>query len=320
MGYFERAVGARVRYLRRWIGAHPATVTGGCALAVGALLAVGLWSKRGEFAGALDDASTTVLTSAVAMQLVWLLLRTEAWKVCVAASGGRVDRRRLYRASAVGYLGNQLNPNFGVGLRIAALRRSAPADSPPVPVLVAAEAPIILIELALVALCSFTLVAALGIPWWTPLAALAVASGVVVAVARLADAHRDGFWRGLAVLRGLDARNRVVALTVLAVSAQVFRNWLILRGIGVDISVLDSIALLIGTAVMGLLPLGPTAGMATAVLILGSNGVAVTAAAGALLTTTGAIGSLMFGAWALLDGLRPSARTAPSAEPAAATP
>lgn len=316
MGSIERAVGARGRCLRRWIADHPAAVTAACALGVTAALVVGLWGKGAEFAAALDDASTAVLTAAVAMQLVWLLLRTEAWNACVGASGGRVDRRRLYRASAVGYLGNQLNPNFGVALRITALRRSAPADSPPVPVLVAAEAPIILIELALVAICSFTLVAPLGIPWWAPLTALTVAGAVVVAVARLADAHRDGFWRGLAVLRGLDARNRVVALTVLAVSAQVFRNWLILRGIGVDISVLDSIALLIGTAVMGLLPLGPTAGMATSVLILGANGMAITAAAGALLTATGAFGSLMFGTWALLDRLRPSARV----EPAPATP
>jgi uncharacterized membrane protein YbhN (UPF0104 family) len=269
---------------------------------VGVALVAGLWGDRAEFADAFGDASAPVLATAVAMQLAWLLLRTEAWNVCVGASGGAVDRRRLYRASAIGYLGNQFNPNFGVALRIAALRRSAPTDSPPVPVLIAAEMPIIVIELALVAICSFTLIAPLGIPWWAPLALLAAAGAVVAATARLADGHREGFWRGLAVLRGLDSRRRVVALTVLAVSAQVLRNWLILRGLGVDVSVLDAIALLIGNAAIGLLPLGPTAGVVTSMAILGSNGVAVTAAAGALLTTTGAIGSLIFAAWALLDG------------------
>ena len=49
---------------------------------------------------------------------------------------------------------------------------------------------------------------------------------------------------------------------------------------------------------------GPTLGAATAVLILGSNGVAVVAAAGALLTATGACGSLLFAGWAFLDRLR----------------
>jgi hypothetical protein len=41
------------------------------------------------------------------------------------------------------------------------------------------------------------------------------------------------------------------------------------------------------------------------VLILGSNGVAVVAAAGALLTATGAVGSLLFAGWAAADRLRP---------------
>ena len=96
---------------------------------------------------------------------------------------------------------------------------------------------------------------------------------------------------------------------MLATGAQVVRNYLVLRGLGVDISVLDSIALLIGTAAVGLLPIGPTTGVATAVLILGSSGEAVVAAAGALLTATGAVGALVFAGWALLDRLRPSQRS-----------
>ena len=50
---------------------------------------------------------------------------------------------------------------------------------------------------------------------------------------------------------------------------------------------------------------------ACAVMILGSNGVAVVAAAGALLTATGAAGALCFAAWALADRLRPAAVAAP---------
>ena len=86
---------------------------------------------------------------------------------------------------------------------------------------------------------------------------------------------------------------------------QVVRNLVVLQGLGVDVSVLDSVALLIATAAIGLLPVGPTLGAATAVLILGSNGPAVVAAAGALLTATGAVGALCFAAWALVDRLRP---------------
>src|SRR5688500_16953457 len=100
---------------------------------------------------------------------------------------------------------------------------------------------------------------------------------------RVACRKRHGFWNGLAVLRGLRHRNTIIALTIFAVSAQVFRNWLVLNGVGVDVSVFDSMALLIATAALGLLPIGPGLTVATTVLILGSNGVAAAAAAGALL-------------------------------------
>ena len=53
----------------------------------------------------------------------------------------------------LGYVGNLFNSNVGLGLRIAALRRSAPDHSPPPSVLIAAELPIVVIEIALAA-CS----------------------------------------------------------------------------------------------------------------------------------------------------------------------
>ncbi len=285
-------------------------VTVGGTLLVTAALAFGLWDKRDEFAAALGDASVWILSGAAALQVLWLISRSEAWHVCVGAAGGVVDRRRLYRASAVGYLGNLFNSHFGMGVRIAALRRSAPETSPKVSTLITAEMPIIVIEAALAAICSFTLIAPLGLPWWAPAIFLGVAAAIVVGLTKLANGRRDGFWAGLAVMRGLGSRNRIIALVMFATGAQVVRNWLVLEGLDVDVSMLDSVALLIGTAVVGLLPIGPTLGVATAVLILGSNGVALTAAAGALLTATGAVGALCFAAWALVDRMRPSARRA----------
>ena len=83
---------------------------------------------------ALGSAPLWVLGIAVALHIVWLVARSEAWSVCIrAAGGGGVSRRRLYRASSIGYLGNIFNGQFGLAVRIAALRRSAPADSPRAP-------------------------------------------------------------------------------------------------------------------------------------------------------------------------------------------
>jgi uncharacterized membrane protein YbhN (UPF0104 family) len=301
----EARVPLRLR-VRAWVRRHPTAITVIGSTVVLAALVVGLWGKRSDFAEALGSASWWILAAAVALQLVWLLARSEAWHVCVGAAGGRVCRRRLYRASAVGYLGNLFNANFGLAVRIAALRRSAPADSPKASVLVAAELPIVVVEIGLAALLCFTLVGPLGVAWWIPMAVLAGAGMVMWGVARFVRHRREGFWKGLEVMRGLRSRNRIIALVVFAVSMQVLRNWLLLKGLGVEISVLDSIALLIATAALGMLPIGPALGAACAVMILGSNGVAVVAAAGALLTATAAAGALCFAGWALADRLRPA--------------
>jgi hypothetical protein len=298
--------GGNLARLRGWLRCHPTAVTVIGSTIVAAALVVGLWDKRGDFGAAFGDASLLILGAAVLLQVIWLIARSEAWHVCVGAAGGSVTRRRLYRAASVGYLGNVFNSNFGLAVRIAALRRSAPSDSPRPSVLVAAELPILVVEGALAALLSFTLVGPLGVPWWVPLVCLAVAFGAIAGVTRLIRDRREGFWKGLAVMRGLQSRNAIIGLVVFAVCAQIARNWLVLEGIGVDISIFDAVALLIAAAVVGLLPVGPSLGAATAVLILGSNGVAAVAAAGALLTATAAVGALCFASWALVDRLRRS--------------
>jgi uncharacterized membrane protein YbhN (UPF0104 family) len=88
---------------------------------------------------------------------------------------------------------------------------------------------------------------------------------------------------------------------LVAVVAQIARNWLLLNAVGVDASIFDAIAVLIGLVTLGQLPIGPSVGAAAAVLILGSDGVAAAAAAGVLMTATGTAGGLLFAAWAGAD-------------------
>jgi hypothetical protein len=244
------------------------------------------------------------------LQLVALVSRTEAWHVCVRAAGGTVARRRLYRAASVGYLGSQLNSQLGTAARIGALRRAAPDECPRVPALITAEVPVLAVEGALAALASFTLVGPLGLPWWLPLVFLAAAVLVLAGLGRLASRWRVGFWRGLAVLRSMRGRNAVMALVLVAVGAQIARNWIMLEAVGVEASVLDATAVLIAMVTLSQLPVGPSVGAGAVVVILGANGVALAAAAGALLTATGTAGALAYAAWAGVDRLwtlRPAA-------------
>jgi hypothetical protein len=291
---------------------HPTAVTAVGAIVVAAALVVALAGERAEFGAAIGAAPIWILLVAGVLQVVWLAVRSETWNVCVGGAGGRVTRRLLYPAAGLGYLGNLLNGQFGLAVRIAALRRAAPRESPSAAVLLVTEVPIVIVEAVLAALMSFTLVGPLGLAWWVPPVALAVAIGGMAGLRRLARHRQDGLWRGIAVLRGMRGRNRVIALVVLAVCLQIARNWFVLNGVGFDASVLDSVALLIAMAAVGVLPVGPSVGAASAVIIFGTDAAAA-AAAGALLTATAAVAAIVFAASALLGTIRRGPTPAPAA-------
>ncbi len=95
----------------------------------------------------------------------------------------------------------------------------------------------------------------------------------------------------------------MIGFVLVAVLAQILRSWLLLHAVGVEASLFDAVAVLIAVSTLMQLPLGPGAGTAAAVLILGRDGVAAAAAAGVLMTVTGTVGGLCFAAWAGADKL-----------------
>jgi uncharacterized membrane protein YbhN (UPF0104 family) len=288
------------------------------SLAVAALLMLVLAGKRHEFTTAIESASPAILALAVVGQLVALLSRSEAWHLSVEAAGGKVKRRVLYRASSMQVLGSVLSGQLGVAARIAALRRSSSGVCPQVPTLIAAEFPILAVEATLAGLASFTLIGPLGLPWWAPLIGIALVAAASAGLRRLALRTGHALWKGLAVLRSREGGRRVVLFVLVAVLAQVARNWLLLDAVGVSATPLDAIAVLIAVVTLGQLPVGPSLGAAAAVLILGRDGVAAAAAAGVLMTVTGTVGGLCFAAWAGADMI--GARRLPATARATAAP
>ena len=278
-------------------GALTVSISVGASVVLGAAL-VGKWP---ELQAGVTGAPAAVVALAVALQVLALVSRSEAWHVSVLASGGTVSRRTLYRASSMGFVGGLLNTQLGTAARIGTLRRAAPDECPRVPTLIAAELPILAVEATLAALTSFTLVGPLGMPLWLPLVVLAVMAGLAAALTRLGAAKARWLHRGLAVMRTLHGRARLLGFVLVAVLAQIARNWLLLHAVGIDASLFDAIAVLIAVVTLGQLPFGLSVGTAASVLILGPNGVAGAAAAGVLLTATGTVGSLCFAAWAGLD-------------------
>jgi uncharacterized membrane protein YbhN (UPF0104 family) len=142
-----------------------------------------------------------------------------------------------------------------------------------------------------------------------------VVATISTGLRHLALRHGRKLWSGLAVLRSLRGGGSVVAFVLVAVIAQVLRNWMLLHAVGVDASLLDAVAVLIALVTLSQLPIGPGAGAAAAVLILGADGVAAAAAAGVLMTATGTVGGLSFAAWAGADQLWRALRRPPRGGP-----
>ena len=297
----------RVCLMRRRVA-----VSVGGAVVVAAVLVYVLAGHGSQFSAALRTAPLTLVGLSVLLQIGALLSRTEAWVICVRAAGATVGRRVLFRSAAFGCVASIVNGSVGMAVRIASVRRAAPLTTPRAPALVAAEVPIITVELALVALFSFTLVAPLGVPLWVPVIIITLMVGLVALLRRVSDRYRTGLGAGLAVLR-MPSRGRLITFALLAVCAQVLRNWLMLDAIGVHVSIFDAMALLIVMFTVGQLPIGPSTGPAATVLILGAHGVAAAAAAGVLVTLTGIIGSLIFAAWAATDSIAHRRRTVAAA-------
>jgi hypothetical protein len=276
-------------------------VTVAASIAATLILAFLLVGKWAELETGVTGAPLEIAAAAVSLQVLALVARSEAWHGCVGACGATVSRRALYRASSMGFVGGLLHTQLGTAARIAALRRSAPEESPRVPALIGAELPILIVEGGLAALTSFTLIGPLGLPWWVaPLCLVAVAAASA-ALGTLAAAGARWLRSGLAVMRTVDGRTRLVGLVLIAVFAQIGRNWLLLHAVGVDASLFDAIAVLIAVVTLGQLPFGLSVGAAASVLILGPQGVAAAAAAGVLLTATGTVGGLLFATWGALD-------------------
>ena len=303
-----RPVDGPLRRLMAFGRRHRTLLTVVGSLVTAAVLVLLLAGKRDEFTDALSSVAAWVIAVTTLLQIVALVSRSEAWHLTIEAAGGAVERRILYRASSMQVLGGVINGHLGVAARIAALRRSSPEACPQVPTLIAAEFPILTVEATLAALASFTLVGPLGLPWWAPVVLLGVIGLASAGLRRLALERGRELWRGLAVLRSRSGGTRVIGFVLVAVFAQIFRNWLLLHAVGVDASFFDAIAVLIALVTLAQLPVGPSVGAAAAVLILGSDGVAAAAAAGLLLTATGTLGGLLFAAWAGADGLWSAAR------------
>lgn len=278
---------------------------GPAAITVAALAAVAgvvVW-RAGDVADALRVVPLAAVLGAIGLHALTLALRSEGWRVAIAAIDGRpLDREAVHGANAGAFGVGTVQSHFGLPVRVALLRRWRGADAPRPLQLAMADLPIALAEA-----CCVVLLLALWEPW---LAVAGVAALLVLGPAARAACTRWGGTRpsirGVAVLA--DRRRRAVLLAVAAAITVVTaaRVWLILVACGVPCEAAD-VALLVGTlGVLGLLPLGPAASPGATLATLAAEGVGSAMAAGLVISASsiGAVAAYGLVVAAVLAGRR----------------
>jgi uncharacterized membrane protein YbhN (UPF0104 family) len=271
-------------------------------LAAGLLagIAVTLGSHRQAFVGAIGEVPLATLLLMAGLHVGSVVARSEAWSVSVTAAGGTLPRRSAYQVASLSYAANLVAPSLGTATRVWALRTIARDKAPSAPTLVAAEVPVVAIQMLATAVMSVSLVGPLGVPWWTPLVVLTGAVGLFAGLCRFAR-RSTGHWRGLAALRTGDARYRIAGSIVVTVALETTRNLLVLHAVGLHAGPLDAMALLVGAGLLAVLPIGPGSSAGAAMLIFGAAGMGPAAAAGILLTATAFAADLGYAAWGAGD-------------------
>lgn len=287
--------------------------------AVAVVGAVVAW-RAGEVGEALRMVPAAAVLGAVALHAVTLVLRSEGWRVAIAAiDGGPLDREAVHGANAGAFGAGTIQSHFGLPVRVALLRRWRGEHVPRPLQLALADLPIALAEA-----CCLLLLLALWEPWLALFGAavlLGLGPASRAACARWETARPTV--RGVAVLA--DGRRRTVLLALAAAITAVtaVRVWLILAACGLPHGAAD-VALLVGAlGILGVLPLGPAASPGAALATLAAEGVGSAVAAGLVISASsiGAVaayglavgGWLALRRWAPTSGLRLRPRRAPVA-------
>lgn len=241
-----------------------------------------------DVGAALAAVPLWAMACAVALHLVTLVLRSEAWRLTLAAVGGPpLSRRVVHRANAAAFVAGAVQSQAALPARVALLRRLAGERAPRTGQIFVADVPIFALELCATALLLVAGVASGFGAWWMAPVALALGFAVLLGARLLPDRFADRpVMRGLAVLADRRRRGTLVALVAAIAALTAARIFLVLAACGLPHG-LGEVAWVFATlGVFGLLPIGPGAPAGATLAALGTAAVGATVAAGLLLSVS----------------------------------
>ena len=253
-----------------------------------------------EIAQALSDASWYGFLVLVSIMLPAMAVRLTAWDLALKAAGGTAPRRYTWPISLIAGFAGALNPSFSFATRLELFRRLRPPGHIPLSRLFAVDMAMLVLEASL----AVGLLVATG--WSLALHPL-ILVGVVAAVIALhwglhhlsrLHLERIPALEGLTLLRRRHLLIRGAGLMAIVYGLQIGRLWACLAMVGIAVTPFEAALAFVAIGVIGVIPLGPTAGPTALALVFGSQDLAAAVAAGVLYAASGlcALAGLALGA------------------------
>jgi hypothetical protein len=289
---------------------------------VGATVAVaGLVASNAEDVGeALSLATAEQIVALVALHLVALVLRAEAWSLCLAAGGAPVERRRVHASSSLRFLADTTVPTYlGAWIRIAVLRKLDGDRAPTIGQMITADGTLLLVESFITVGLLVTCSVLAGLSWYWPVLFAALASAALLGVTALRRRYADRAWvRAFDVLSHARHRVTLTALLVIVLTIQPIRFWISLHAVGLDANALESLITFVWTSVINALPVGPgPASVGATVSVFGRDGVGAATASGLVLAASAFIAAGLYSIWGAVALARERRERVATAEAAA---
>lgn len=241
------------------------------------------------------------------------VFRAESWHESCVAAGARAPRSVMYSSAATSYVAQAFVAAVGVVIRIFMLRKIAPSLVPKISTLIAAEAPVVILEcLVFIPIFCFSLFF-MGYPFWIPFVALLGAVGVFFLVRHLRNRFEHHAWAdGLHALKANHHFKRLLFCVIVVIILSVLRTWLSLEFLGVESSFFQASVAVGVLSVLTLANMGIAATPSAMIVVFGKDGVETAATVGLLAAGIGIISALIVAVfsslWAVLVWKKHKAR------------
>jgi hypothetical protein len=272
---------------------------GASVAATGAVVAL-VASNASEVGKALSLATLEQVAALVLLHLLGLVLRAEAWGLCLRAADAPVERRRLHAASSLRFLADTTVPTYlGAWVRIGILRRLGGERTPTVGQMITADATLLLVEAFITVGLLVACAVLAGLSWYWPLLFAGLAALALLGVMVLRRRFEGRAWvRAFDVLSHSHHRVVLTGMLVIVLTIQPIRFWIALQAVGLDANALESLLTFVWTSAINALPVGPgPASVGATVSVFGRDGVGAAAASGLVLAASAFVAAGAYSMW-----------------------